>query len=188
MNQKKWDSYLKLPANEEMNSFHEINQLRIDDAVNRIPDNVKNILCIGCGDGYELVKIPNSIGIELNSVSLQKCKEKGLKCLKMDMHEMSFKDQEFDLVFARHILEHSFATWIAFLEICRVAKKYVLIVLPDKYTGADSGWHFLIPTELQIKAMAKKCGFQVIDIWRNDLSRGGVTSLIEDGYLLKSHE
>lgn len=183
MNDKRWQRYLELPASEEMDSF--TISFRINDAIERIPDDVENTLCIGVSDGYELLQIPNSTGLEINKSSLEKCEEKGFNVVYGDMHEIPFDDKSFDLVYSRHSLEHSIATWIAMSEFARIAKKYILIVLPDQKLWGNSDWHFLIPTLEQLQTMAKKLGFEIIDTWHNDLSKEGMSWAVEDGYLLK---
>lgn len=58
------------------------------------------------------------------------CKEKQLRVFRFDMNLMPFQDDSFDMVFARHTIEHSVMPLVALLEWRRIAKKYILIVTP----------------------------------------------------------
>ena len=189
MRNRIWKKYLKLPSSEIMDSSDEINKIRIDLAISKLTLDFGKILCIGCADGYELQKLDKSVGLEINKISLKKCRKKGLKVIKGDMHEIPFKDKSFKTVFCRHTLEHSIATWIAFKEISRVSEKYILIVLPDFDLGKDSKRHFIIPNKEQIESMAKKCGFIIEKYWKiEDYRKRGWLFLKEDIYLLKRNK
>lgn len=186
MRNRAWKKHLELPSSETMNSSDRINKLRIDLAISKLPFDTGKILCIGCADGYELEQLEDSVGLEINKISLKKCKEKGLKVIKGDMHDIPFKDKSFKTVFSRHTLEHSIATWIAFKEISRVAEKYILIVLPDFDLGKDSKWHFIIPNKEQIESMAKKCGFRIEKYWKiKDFINKNLLFTREEIYLLR---
>ena len=50
--------------------------------------------------------------------------------LVMDMHEMSFEDDSFDVVYASHSLEHSY-------DVERVAREVVRVARPNAVVGAE---------------------------------------------------
>jgi len=122
-------------------------------------DDIKT-LCIGCGDGTELGFFKDVVGIDLNNTSLEKCKAKGYHVEKMDMHELTFNDNSFDLVFARDSFEHAVAPIQVLSEMARVSKRYVSITLPDQ-SWDGSHYHYLIPTLRQMLAMADKVGLNL---------------------------
>ena len=50
--------------------------------------------------------------------------------LREDMHFTSLENQSYDLVIARHVLEHSPMPLILLMEMRRVARKYAIVILP----------------------------------------------------------
>jgi SAM-dependent methyltransferase len=77
------------------------------------------VLCVGCRNGLELDRFRSRgfgdvIGIDVFS-------QRG-DILVMDMHEMSFADDSFDVIYASHALEHSYDVDRVVREIVRVAR------------------------------------------------------------------
>jgi SAM-dependent methyltransferase len=77
------------------------------------------VLCIGCRNGLELDRFrargfDEVVGIDIFSQRPD--------ILTMDMHEMSFADDSFDVVYASHSLEHSYDVDRVAGEIGRVAR------------------------------------------------------------------
>jgi len=50
--------------------------------------------------------------------------------LREDMHFTSINDQSYDLVIARHVLEHSPMPLILLMEMRRISRKYALVTVP----------------------------------------------------------
>jgi SAM-dependent methyltransferase len=76
-------------------------------------------LCVGCRNGLELDRFrargfDHVVGIDLFSQRED--------ILVMDMHELSFSDNSFDVVYASHALEHSYDVGRVIGEIARVAR------------------------------------------------------------------
>jgi SAM-dependent methyltransferase len=77
------------------------------------------VLCVGCRNGLELDRFraqgfEDVVGIDVFSDRPD--------ILVMDMHEMSFADGSFDVVYASHSLEHSYDVDRVVREIVRVAR------------------------------------------------------------------
>jgi 2-polyprenyl-3-methyl-5-hydroxy-6-metoxy-1,4-benzoquinol methylase len=76
-----------------------------------LPDSAR-ILDVGCGQGVALKKFtdrgytPN--GITLNETDVAVCIRNGYDVQEMDQSFLEFEDNSFDLVWARHVIEHSF--------------------------------------------------------------------------------
>ena len=77
------------------------------------------VLCVGCRNALELDRFRASgfqdvVGIDVFSQRAD--------IQVMDMHEMSFEDDSFDVVYASHALEHSYDVERVVREIGRVAR------------------------------------------------------------------
>ncbi len=124
----------------------------IDFAIGLIPSDVKSVLCVGFGSGYELEKIEERgckvKGVDYNQKNIERTKDL-FDVKQMDMHDLKFKDKSSDLVFARDVFEHATSHITAFSEMARVSKKYILITLPDNVWALSLN-HTLIPTLKQM--------------------------------------
>jgi len=74
--------------------------------------NKKNILEIGCGEGFFLEKIMHkyditALGIDTNKESITEAKKKGVSAETIDIYTMTYKYQEkFDCIICFQLLEH----------------------------------------------------------------------------------
>lgn len=139
----------------------------ITQAIDGIPDNYKSVLCVGCGDGTEcdefIQKNKKVTGIALNIKFIKKKNDYNL--LKMDMHDLTFDDNSFDLVFCKDTFEHAISHVLAYSEMARVARKYLLITLPDFEEWKRGRYHYLIPTKEQIEILGEKFGLRIVKHW-----------------------
>lgn len=153
--------WLKFVSSEVMDSKNQ--ELMIGYAVKYIKDVIPlpdKVLCVGVGDGTEMDYFPSSIGIDISEESIEACKKQGLDVRYMDMHNMTFEDNSFDLVFSKDNFEHAISPIEAISEFARVTKKYVAIVVPDE-TWQGSMWHFVIPTVKQMITLGEKAGLML---------------------------
>jgi len=127
----KWEQYLDSAKwCKSISNNKELLKKEIKKAVHNIPDGYKDsrILMLGCGNGYELEVLrergfTDFVGITYTSRE----KECGYEQIKGrivlgDMHELPYKDNEFDFVYSKEVLEHSFAPYIVLCELNRVMK------------------------------------------------------------------
>ena len=150
--------WLALVGSEVMDSSNQDSLIR--HAVKFTKDVIgvpEKTLCVGVGDGTEMDYFTNVKGIDISDESIRKCVEDGYDVVKMDMHDMTFPDGSFDLVFSKDNFEHAISPIEAMSEFARVSNKYVVIVVPDE-SWQSSGWHFIIPTFKQMVTLAEKCG------------------------------
>lgn len=98
----------------------------------------RSVLCVGCRSRYELSLLEEAgfeevVGIDLYS--------EHPSILPMDMHCMEFPNDAFDVVFACHVLEHSYEPLISSDEFIRVLKPggHCIIEVPIHFepTGVD---------------------------------------------------
>ena len=85
-----------------------ISAFRQRDVIPFVPNG--KALDIGCGNG-KFMRTMNSIGwrfegVEFNPVAVEICRKAGLKVFHGDLKSAGFKDNSFDLISARHIIEH----------------------------------------------------------------------------------
>lgn len=105
------------------------------------------VLDVGCGQGnaLELFKRAgfDAIGIALNERDVEVCRGLGYAVAHCDQNDLSrFDNEMFDLVWARHVLEHSVAPFWTLHEFSRVAKLgailYVEVPAPETACAHES--------------------------------------------------
>jgi len=161
---KKYNKWLDIIAAEKMDSNGQLNT--IISCIKSLPEDYKSALCIGCGDGTELNEFEKlkkeAIGTTLNNFTEDE------RVVEMDMHDMGFDNNSFDLVFAKDVFEHSISHIMALSEYARVTRKYVFIALPNIDDWSESAHHFIIPNEKQLKSLARKVGLDFIGYLKID--------------------
>lgn len=100
-------------------------------------EDVGNVLEVGCGAGeitQKLMRHWKVIGIDNSPNSVRICTENGLDVRQMDASDIKFDNSSFDLVYSDGLLEH-FENFEPFVkEMCRVAKKLVIITQPNHFS------------------------------------------------------
>jgi SAM-dependent methyltransferase len=90
--------------------------------INRVADqqpSVGPVLCVGCRNALELDRFRARGFADVVGVDVFSQRD---DILVMDMHQMSFADDSFDVVYASHALEHSYDVDRVVREIVRVAR------------------------------------------------------------------
>lgn len=105
-----------------------------------LEDKDSEILDVGCGWGYACTLFReagfnNLTAITLSDKDVAATRERGIDCYKMDMSFLEFADKRFDVLWARHVLEHSPYPYLTLLEFNRVlidkGKVYIEVPMPD---------------------------------------------------------
>ena len=101
------------------------------DTISFIPDGKG--LDIGCGNG-KFIRDMNSLGwqfegVEFNSIAVDICRKAGLKVFHGDLNSAAFKDNSFDLISARQLIEHIPDPVNFMREIARILKSGGRLVL-----------------------------------------------------------
>jgi ubiquinone/menaquinone biosynthesis C-methylase UbiE len=164
-----WSLYAQL--NQPYGTTHtEVKRSRLKAAMQYIPRDARRILDLGCGTGYGLKLLQETLngkaeitGLGINRDELKTAKDLGLKVKRGDMHAMPFSDKSFDCVFSKSTFEHSIAPYILLCEINRVltADGTAILVNPDE-SLTEVSYHFSILSERQMKEMLFKCHFELI--------------------------
>jgi len=132
-----------------------------------MPCEKREVLDVGCGDGFarkifELYDW-NWTGATLGKAELINMSDSDLdKIYETDMTMLPFADNSFDCVFARHVMEHSPFPLISLMEWRRVARKYLMLVVPNgAFWGMGARNHYYLLSTTQIKVLFKRAGWLV---------------------------
>lgn len=105
---------------------------RVNKTVSVIPNDVKSIIDIGCGDGRitnVLIGLQKIVGLDFSNAALKfvKCEKIRGSCVRVPL-----KDKSFDLALSNEVLEHLDQETFEMTtrEIERIARKYILISVP----------------------------------------------------------
>lgn len=132
--------------------------------------DIKSILDVGCGQGQAFPVLQRYAkrveGVTLGSDG-DICQDKGLKVKLADMSFLPYPDSEFDLIFARHVLEHSPAPLLSLMEWWRVSKQWLMLIMPDParygYGGKN---HYYVFIREQMDNILGQAGWRAI--WRDE--------------------
>lgn len=135
------------------------------------------ILDVGCGQGPALdvmrEKGFHAVGITINEEDLRICREKGHEVRDMDQSFLDFRDGEFDLVWARHCIEHSILPMFTLSGFHRVLKNggvlYVEVPAPDTVAHHErNNNHYSVLTKSAWISLLKRTGFRIA--WDNNFN------------------
>lgn len=138
-------------------------------------------LDVGCGNG-EFITTMNSLGwdftgVDISSTAVKCCRESGLKVYHGNLQDVGFKDKSFDVVTARHLIEHVRDPEGLVREVARILKSggSFLIQTPNTHALARSlfgiNWYLYdVPRHLvlfnpnNLTTLASRYGFWPIYI------------------------
>jgi len=153
----------KQPPDEE---HTEQAQLIIDNWIPRLEDCV-NVLDVGCGEGF-CSPFFEKYGLEYTGVCLGddyvEAKKLDINVMEEDFHFLPFSDETYDIIFARHALEHSPMPLIALMEWHRVARQYLIVVLPKpKFWLFIGRNHYSVVTKSQARYLLHRAGWHILE-------------------------
>jgi SAM-dependent methyltransferase len=136
-------------------------------------------LDIGCGNG-KFIKDMNFLGwkfegVEFNPIAVDICRKAGLKVFHGDLHSAAFKDDCFDLISARHVIEHIPDPLTFMKEMARILKNRGRLVIKTPNSKAlGRGWfrthwfdndvprHVILFCPANLKMLAERFGLRQI--------------------------
>jgi SAM-dependent methyltransferase len=136
----------------------------------QLPARAK-VLDIGCGQGVALKHFAadnlDALGIALGE-DVAVCRQKGFNVIEMDLAFLDFPDQSFDLVWSRHVLEHSVFPYFSLAEISRVLKPggFLYMEVPAPDTAANHQHnpnHYSVLTKSMWTELLLRVGFRQIE-------------------------
>lgn len=138
------------------------------DKLATIPQNLHTVLDIGCGQGFMREYFEEVLGMVWSGITIGEdfaiAKKAGIKQIyNIDMTFLPWDGPTFDLIFARHVLEHSPFPLISLMEWRRVCKGYLLLIVPaPDYWGFGGRNHYHVMTRPQLEFLLKRAGWDVI--------------------------
>jgi ubiquinone/menaquinone biosynthesis C-methylase UbiE len=146
------------------------------------------ILDVGCGQGpaLELFRekgYASVVGITLNDEDVRICREKGHDVFKMDQSFLEFPDDSFDLIWARHVIEHSIFPYFTLSEFARVTAPggtlYLEVPAPETSCHHETNPnHYSVLGRGAWISLLGRCGF----LLRNEGSYSFMTPMGNDQY------
>lgn len=130
------------------------------------------VLDIGCGQGVALKHFAadklDAIGIALGE-DVEICRQKGFNAIEMDLSFIEFADQTFDLVWCRHVLEHSVFPLFSLTETFRVLKPggvlYMEVPAPDTACRHQNNPnHYSVLGKSMWMQLIKRAGYSMVTV------------------------
>lgn len=168
--------------------------------IKRLIGEKVEVLELGCASGEYLAALQDMggfrvKGVELSPYAATKANEKGLDVFCGTLEEAKFRDESFDLVVARHVLEHlpdPCATLSEINQILRQGGKFLAIVpnsetfergiFKDVWCGYEVPRHLFVFSKATLKGMFKKTHFELLSLRYSFVPNNWIVSL---NYLLK---
>lgn len=133
------------------------------------------ILDVGCGQGPALDLMRergyHAVGITINEEDLRICREKGHEVHTMDQSFLEFPPGTFDLIWARHCVEHSIMPYFTLHGFQRILKPggflYLEVPAPETSCHHEKNVnHYSVLTRSSWQSLLKRCGFE--SVWEDD--------------------
>lgn len=160
---------------EQESDIHEkITRMAIDQLFNRfLPIGQLLVLDVGAGRGYATKEFANRghacISTTMQQTEVERLVKLGaLDAQIADQNDLPFADGLFDLVFARHVLEHSIAPFWTLHEFFRVVKPggflYAEMPAPGTASNHEGNMnHFSVMDHPMWKSLIWRTGFEVVE-------------------------
>lgn len=169
---KEYQRYLTLQVAKSVHKSSKDAAFRYQPFVERLaklPGARQGVLCVGCRNAYELSAFAERgwrrvVGIDLFS--------NDPRVLVMDMHQMTFPDNSFAVVYSGNSFEHTYDPHLAAKEFCRVVRDggYVAIDTPIGFTP-DSVDRWDIGSLERLKTIFASYVKQLTTVWSQSTSQ-----------------
>ncbi|MFA8343792.1 MAG: methyltransferase domain-containing protein [Rhodothermaceae bacterium] len=166
---RQYEAYPETP----MDYHTQISDHMLDYLLNKyLSSKPAQILDVGCGQGLAIRKFMEAkldvTGITLNEEDYEICKSQNYNVYQMDQSFLEFEDNSFDIIWARHVLEHSLFPLYTLIEFSRVLKDggliYIELPLPGQPTKQETNPnHYSIFSVEVWREVFKKAGLKAIE-------------------------
>lgn len=129
------------------------------------------VLDVGCGQGTALALFRDA-GLDATGIALGEdvavCRRQGFDVREMDLAFLEFADESFDLVWCRHVLEHSIFPMFTLAELFRVLRPggvlYLEMPAPETASGHETNPnHYSVFGRRMWLELIRRAGFDGID-------------------------
>lgn len=136
-------------------------------AVDVLCPEISTVLDVGCGVGFcaplFLDRGISYIGCTLGEEDYRDAVKARYNVFLSDMSDIKMDDNSVDMVFARHVLEHSPMPIISLMEWHRVSRKYLFLIMPAPefwtYRGKN---HYYVMNKDQLWNLFEIVGWSVV--------------------------
>ena len=132
-------------------------------------NDVESVLDVGCGVGFcqdifASIGVQDYLGITASYEDQMGASKSGKNVILGGMTYIPKNSNAFDLVFARHILEHSPFPIITLMEWRRVSRRNLLLIAPNPdYWGWAGKNHYSMANPEQLWWWLRRAGWMVMD-------------------------
>jgi SAM-dependent methyltransferase len=129
------------------------------------------VLDVGCGIGDFLAYRPETVGIDINPLLVQLCRERGLDARLMEQGSIPFPDSSFDSIVLDNVLEHLAEPASLLAEIRRVLVPggTFLVGVPGVRGYASHSDHKVFYDEQALAEVLTGAGFKQVRIFQMPL-------------------
>lgn len=122
----------------------------------------ESVVELGCATG-PVLEAMKKMGKKTLGVTL-KDEPNNNRVTRQDMHFTNIPDHDFDMVVARHVLEHSPMPLLLLMEMHRITKRYALVILPTPTMRMITTWkdHYFVLPKAQWEKLFAIAGFEVV--------------------------
>ena len=127
------------------------------------------VLDVGCGNGFAL-EIFRQMGCAPVGVCFgsdaEECRSKGFEIVETDMSFLNFEESRFDLIWCRHVLEHSILPYFTLCEMHRILKPggvfYIEVPAPGTSSSHETNLnHYSVLTKKMWESLILRAGFKI---------------------------
>ncbi len=120
----------------------------------------ESVLDVGCGAEQVAKKFFDELQVEYTGISLGEENQ-----IQMDMSFLDFEDESFELIWCRHVLEHSPMPLLTLMEFHRVSSGSLCLIMPNPshftFTGRN---HYYVAERHQIAWLLRRAGWQIVEM------------------------
>ena len=158
------DIYSQPPDNGHQEAIEEVIDQWLPE-IDRPKEPPFKILDVGCAQGQamtELGRYGTVTGVTLGDDAII-ARQNGFDVRQVDMTFLPFGKETFDLIFARHVIEHSPMPLLTLIEWYQISKHYLLLVVPSYHHYRAQGRnHYYVLLSDQWKCLLERAGWSVV--------------------------